>query len=71
VIISRAMRKFPASERVDSAAWPSNIAAVSVLLAHTRRVDSYDRCTWDPETGALRGLGGPRGFDTYREAAKP
>ncbi len=26
--------------------------------------------TWDPETGALRGVEGPRGFDTYREAAE-
>jgi hypothetical protein len=24
--------------------------------------------TWNPETGALRGVEGPRGFATYREA---
>ena len=27
-------------------------------------------CTWDAETGALRGVEGPRGFDTYREAVE-
>ena len=26
--------------------------------------------TWDPETGAMRGVEGPRGFDTYREAVE-
>jgi hypothetical protein len=24
--------------------------------------------TWDPKTGELHGVEGPRGFDTYREA---
>jgi hypothetical protein len=27
-------------------------------------------CTWDAETGALRGVEGPRGFATYREAVE-
>ena len=26
--------------------------------------------TWDPETGALRGVEGPRGFASYREAVE-
>jgi hypothetical protein len=26
--------------------------------------------TWDPETGALRGIEGPRGFGSYREAVE-
>jgi hypothetical protein len=26
--------------------------------------------TWDPETGEFRGVEGPRGFDTYREAVE-
>jgi hypothetical protein len=26
--------------------------------------------TWDPETGAFRGVEGPRGFATYREAVE-
>jgi hypothetical protein len=25
-------------------------------------------CTWDAETGAFRGVEGPRGFASYREA---
>ena len=26
--------------------------------------------TWNPETGALRGVEGPRGFASYREAVE-
>ncbi len=26
--------------------------------------------TWDPETGALRGVEGPRGFASYHEAVE-
>ena len=26
--------------------------------------------TWDPETGEMRGVEGPRGFATYREAVE-
>jgi hypothetical protein len=26
--------------------------------------------TWNPETGAFRGVEGPRGFASYREAAE-
>ena len=41
----------------------------TVLLARSRRVDSY-ACTWDPTCGEFRGVEGPRGFASYREAVE-
>jgi hypothetical protein len=36
----------------------------------SRAPRGFRALTWDPETGAIRGAEGPRGFASYREAVE-
>jgi hypothetical protein len=44
--------------------------AVAPFFALARAAWMPYALTWDPETGELRGVEGPRGFASYREAVE-
>jgi hypothetical protein len=49
---------------------PRNPSAVAPYFSLARAAWIPYALAWDPETGAFRGVEGPRGFDTYREAVE-
>jgi hypothetical protein len=49
---------------------PRNPSAVAPFFSLARAAWIPYALTWDPETGALCGADGPRGFASYREAVE-
>jgi hypothetical protein len=59
------------AKKVSDCHPPSGpIASVAPFFSLTRADWIPYALTWDPETGAVRGVEGPRGFASYREAVE-
>ena len=54
----------------QTSGWGGHEVTPAPLFSLARAAWIPYALTWAPETGEFRGVEGPRGFDTYREAVE-